>query len=110
MHYSGTLIPAALYVRSSSLLEAEETVQAQLTALRDYAQRNGFRPINHFVDAGNSREEFDWMMAQATSDNPPFRTILIYAYSRLTRSADEITTLLAELSANGLTVISITKP
>ena len=110
MNYAEPLTPVALYVRSSSLVEAEEAVEAQLTALRDYAERNRFHPVNHFVDTGGSREEFDWMMAQATSDNPPYRTILIYSYNRLSRSNSEITSLLAELSANGLTVTSITEP
>ena len=37
------------------------------------------------------------MMAQATSDNPPFRTVLVYSLSRLTRSASELKALLGEL-------------
>ena len=74
MNYAEALTPVALYVRFSSLVEAEESVETQQTALRDYAERNNFRPINHFVDTRGSREEFDWMMAQATSDNPPFRS------------------------------------
>lgn len=41
-------------------------------------------------------------MAQATSDNPPFRTILVCSLNRLARSASEMTELLDELEANGL--------
>ena len=104
MSQAQTLTPAALYARSSSVNQEEHaarSVQAQLDAMRDYAEGNHMSPVSHFVDKSGSREEFDWMMAQATSDDPPFRTILVRSFNRLTRSATEMRALLEELTANG---------
>ena len=67
-------------------------------------------PVSHFVDGHGSKEEFDWMLAQATSGNPPFRTILIFSYSRLTRSRTEMFAILEETKAKGLDIISVTQP
>lgn len=108
MNPTETLTPVALYARISSRgEEAERSVQAQLDAMRDYAERNHMSPVSHFVDKYGNREEFDWMMAQATSDKPPFRTTLVYQLDRLTRSAREFVALTEELTANGLELISV---
>ena len=65
--------PVALYARTSGKdKEAQRAVEAQLNEMRDHAGQNNMDPVNHFVDEHGSREEFDWMMAQVTSDNPPF--------------------------------------
>ena len=78
MSQAQPLTPVALYARDSatSAEYASQSLQALLEATRNYAERNHMQPVSHFVDRRGSREEFDWMMAQATSDNPPFRTIL----------------------------------
>ena len=113
MSQAQTLTPVALYTRNSSTNQGEEanrSLQAQLDAMRNYAEEHHMRPESHFVDRSGSREEFDWMMAQATSDNPPFRTILVYSFNRLTRSGNELWAILEELTANGLEVISIREP
>ena len=47
------------------------------------------------------------MMAQATSDSPPFRTVLVYSFDRLIRSHTEMKALLEELTDNGLEIIAI---
>lgn len=106
-----TLKPVALYARTSTTDQEEAFIseEAQLDALREYADANGMHPVSHFVDRRGTREEFDWMMAQATSETPPFRTILTYSLNRLTRSAAELRTLMGELEANGLELISATR-
>ena len=104
-----TLRPVALYARTSTTDEEETFIseEAQLGTLREYAEANGMHPVSHFVDRRGNREEFDWMMAQATSENPPFRTILTYSLSRLSRSAAELRTLMGELEANGLEFVTV---
>ena len=76
-----TLRPVALYARSSAVDQEEAFIsrEAQLGRMREYAGQKGMHPVSHFADKHGSREEFDWMMAQATSDNPPFRTVLVYS-------------------------------
>ena len=108
MSQTQTLTTVALYARTSANRhDVDQSIQAQLDAMRDYAERNRMRPVSHFVDTRGSREEFDWMMAQATSDSPPFRTVLVYSFDRLTRSHTEMKTLLEELTDNGLEIIAI---
>ena len=109
MSRAQTLTPVALYARTSTTIQedADQSLQAQLDAMRDYAKGNHMRPVPHFVDKHGSREKFDWMMAQATSDNPPFRTVTIYSFDRLTRSHTEMKALLEKLTANGLEIIAI---
>ena len=106
------MIPVALYARSSAIDEeaAFMSNEAQLQRMREYAERNGMNPVSHFVDGHGSKQEFDWMLAQATSGNPPFRTILIYSFNRLTRSAAEMSALLEETKAKGVDIISVTQP
>ena len=128
MSQAQTLTPVALYARNSSTNQGEQanrSLQAQLDAMRNYSEEHHMRPVSwsfrrrsdakrraaaKAIDRSGSREEFDWMMAQATSDNPPFRTILVHSFDRLTRSATEMSALLEELTANGLEVISIREP
>ena len=72
--YSGTV---ALYARSAREDEdAHLDAEDQLEAMRAFAEQNNMEPVARFVDKYGSREEFDWMLAQATSDNPPFRLVL----------------------------------
>ena len=110
MSQAGTLTPVALYARAAFGHEEDvDAVDAHLDSMREYAEHNKMFPVSHFVDKFGNREEFDWMMAQATSDNPPFRTILVHSYSQLTRSVDELMTLREELKASGLELFSITE-
>ena len=59
----------ALYARVST--DDRKGIQAQLDRMRRQAEEGGLEPVSHFTDMNGSREEFDWMMAQATSENPP---------------------------------------
>ena len=62
------LIPAALYARvSSDRQDADLSVAAQLRALRDYAQRNGYLVAREYVDEAESGR---------VADRPQFRRML----------------------------------
>ena len=98
-------IKAALYARVNN--DDHGAIQAQLEHMKMGAERHGLEPVSHFTDMNGSREEFDWMMAQATSDNPPFQGIIVYDYSRFSRSVQDWKKWMAELEANGVRVISI---
>ena len=95
----------ALYARVSN--DDYEGIQAQLDRMRSHAEKVGLEPAIQFTGMNGSRQEFDWMMAQATSENPPFRWILVYDYSRFSRSMKDWQRWRAELEANGVQVISI---
>ena len=73
-------VKAALDARVSN--DDHGAIQAQLHHMRRHAEKIGMEPSIQFTDMNGNREEFDWMMAQATSENPPFQRILIYNNSR----------------------------
>ena len=63
--------PAALYARvSSDRQDVDLSVAAQLRALRDFAERHGFRVVREFVDEAESgrianRPQFRRMLDEA---------------------------------------------
>ena len=57
------LIPAALYARvSSDRQDVDLSVAAQLRALRDYAEKNGYHVAREYVDEAESGRIADWRL------------------------------------------------
>ena len=77
------LIPVALYARvSSDRQDVDLSVSAQLRALRDYAERNGYLVAREYVDEAESgriadRPQFRKMLDEASKPEAPFKEILI---------------------------------
>ena len=77
------LMPAALYARvSSDRQDVDLSVSAQLRALREYAEKNGYLVAREYVDEAESgriadRPEFRKMLDEASKPEAPFREILI---------------------------------
>jgi len=64
-----SLTPAALYARvSSDRQDVDLSVAAQLRALRDFAQRNGYAIVREYVDEAESGR---------VADRPQFRKMLV---------------------------------
>ena len=88
------LIPAALYARvSSERQDVDLSVAAQLRALRDYAQRNGYLVAREYVDEAESgriadRPQFSRMLDEASKPEAPFKEILVWKFSRFTRKRE----------------------
>ena len=74
---------AALYARvSSDRQDVDLSVAAQMRALRDYADKNGYVIVREYVDEAGSgrtsdRPEFNRMIDEARSTKAAFREILI---------------------------------
>ncbi len=65
--------PAALYARvSSERQDVDLSIAAQLRALRDYADKNGYL-VARIAD----RPEFRKMIDEAAKPNAPFKEILM---------------------------------
>ena len=83
--------PAALYARvSSDRQNVDLSVAAQLRALRDYAEKNGYLVAREFIDEAESgriadRPEFRKMIDEASRTIAPFKEILVWKFSRFTR-------------------------
>ena len=107
--------PAALYARvSSDRQDVDLSVSAQLRALRDYAEKNGYLVAREYVDEAESgrianRPQFRKMLEEATRHNAPFHEILVWKFSRFTRKREHAVAFKAMLRRKGVRVVSITE-
>ena len=75
---------------SSDRQDVDLSVAAQLRALRDYADKNGYTVAREYVDEAESgriadRPQFRRMLDEASKPDSPFREILVWKFSRFTR-------------------------
>ena len=108
-------IPAALYARvSSDRQDVDLSVAAQLRALRDHAQKNGYMVVHEYVDEAESgrvadRPEFRNMIDAASKTEAPFKEILVWKFSRFTRKREHAVAFKSLLRRKGVRVVSITE-
>ena len=105
----------ALYARvSSERQDVDLSVAAQLRALRDYAQKNGYLVAREYVDEAESgriadRPQFRNMLDEAAKPEAPFREILVWNFSRFTRKREHAVAFKSMLRRKGIRVVSITE-
>ena len=86
--------PVALYARvSSDRQDVDLSIAAQLRALREHADKNGYVVVREFVDEAESgrvadRPQFQEMLDEAKSRPAPFGQILVWKFSRFTRKRE----------------------
>ena len=107
--------PAAIYARvSSDRQDVDLSITAQLRALRDYANANGFSVAREFVDEAESgrvanRPQFRKMIEQGSQTDAPFEVILVWKFSRFTRKREHAVAFKSMLRRKGIRVVSITE-
>ena len=107
--------PVALSARvSSERQDVDLSVAAQLRALRDYADKNGYLVAREYVDEAESgriadRPQFRKMIDEATKSQAPFREILVWKFSRFTRKREHAVAFKSMLRRKGVRVVSITE-
>ena len=107
--------PAALYARvSSDRQDVDLSVAAQLRALRDYAEKNGYLVAREFIDEAESgriadRPQFRKMIDEASRTTAPFKEILVWKFSRFTRKREHAVAFKSMLRRKGIRVVSITE-
>lgn len=104
----------ALYARVSSDRQAERdlSIPAQLKALRQYADKHGWKVVEQFIDEAESartadRPEFQRMMGLSKQKEPPFTVILVWKLSRFARNREDSILYKAMLRKHGVQVVSI---
>ena len=108
-------IPAALYARvSSDRQDVDLSVAAQLRALRDYAEKNGYHVAREYIDEAESgriadRPQFKKMIDEAAKPSAPFKEILVWKFSRFTRKREHAVAFKSMLRRKGIRVVSITE-
>ena len=109
------LTPAALYARvSSDRQDVDLSVAAQLRALRDYAEKNGYVVAREYIDEAESgriadRPQFRRMLDEASHADSPFQEILVWKFSRFTRKREHAVAFKSMLRKRGIRVTSITE-
>ena len=109
------MTPVALYARvSSDRQDVDLSVAAQLRALRDYAQKNGYLVSREYVDEAESgriadRPQFTRMLDEAAKPEAPFKEILVWKFSRFTRKREHAVAFKSMLRRRGIRVVSITE-
>ena len=109
------LTPAALYARvSGDRQDVDLSVAAQLRALRDYADKNGYSVAREYVDEAESgriadRPQFRRMLDEAAKPEAPFNEILVWKFSRFTRKREHAVAFKSMLRRKGIRVVSITE-
>ncbi len=109
------LTPAALYARvSSDRQDVDLSVAAQLRALRDYAEKNGYVIAREYIDEAESgriadRPQFRRMLDEASLSESPFQEILVWKFSRFTRKREHAVAFKSMLRKRGIRVTSITE-
>ncbi len=107
--------PVALYARvSSDRQDVDNSVAAQLRALRNYAEKNGYMVVGEYVDEAESgrvadRPEFRKMLDEAAKPKAPFKEILVWKFSRFTRKREHAVAFKSMLRRKGIRVVSITE-
>jgi site-specific DNA recombinase len=106
----------AIYARvSSNAQDVDLSISAQLKALRDYANQNGYMVIREFIDEAETgrtaaRPAFRQMISLARSPQKPFEVILVWKFSRFARNREDSIVHKAMLRKNGVQVVSINEP
>lgn len=106
-------IPVALYARVfRDGQDVGPSVADQLSALRDYADRNGYAVVREYADEIENPEitsspQFRLMVAEGGWTDAPFREILIWGSSRLPRQGELAFAARSGLTANGIRVVAI---
>jgi site-specific DNA recombinase len=115
MHTRRTLtMRVALYVRVSTEEQAEGfSIDAQLRALRQFADERRHEIVEEFVDRGFSattdkRPAFQEMIASARAR--AFDAVLVHKLDRFSRNLEQAVTYKALLKRESVAVISVTEP
>ena len=101
-------------IEGSDRQDVDLSVAAQLRALRDYAEKNGYLVAREYVDEAESgriadRPQFQKMLNEASRPEAPFQEILVWKFSRFTRKREHAVAFKSVLRRRGVRVVSITE-
>jgi site-specific DNA recombinase len=96
----------AIYVRTA--VESSESVDTQLAACKQYAERKGFHVAREYVDrvrsgADMKRHALQRMLAEA--DAGAFHLVLVQRLDRLSRTPTDVHTINARLQRQGIDLL-----
>lgn len=107
---ANTPIKAVAYARFSSDHQREESIEAQLRAINDYAKKNGIEIIAEYIDRAYSarsdqRPEFQQMIKDAKERR--FEIVIVHKLDRFSRDRYDSAFYRHELKKHGVMVRSV---
>lgn len=103
---------AVAYARFSSEMQREESIDAQLRAIREYAERNGITLIGTYIDRAKSatsdqRPEFQRMIADAATGE--FDAVIVHKLDRFARNRYDSANYKYRLKRYNVMLLSVTE-
>lgn len=104
------VVRAVVYARFSSDNQRDESIDAQLRAIKDYAKKNDVIVVAEYIDRAKSamtdnRPEFLRMVQDAKEGQ--FDVVLVHKLDRFARNRQDSICYRLELKRNGVSLISI---
>lgn len=111
-----TFMNCLLYARVSTDKQAQKelSIPAQIAAIKEYAKRNGWHVVGHFVDEGESAKTADRpelkRLIQHCKENKNVDIVLVHKIDRLARNLIDYATIKAILKQKGIKLVSVSEP
>lgn len=104
------IVRAVAYTRFSSDNQREESIDAQLRAIKEYAKRNDIIIVGEYVDKAKSattdnRPEFLRMIADSKKEE--FDIVLVHKLDRFARNRQDSIGYRMELKRHGVSLVSV---
>ena len=105
-------IKAVQYARFSSENQRDESIDAQLRANAEYAERNNIQIVKTFVDRARSatsdkRPQFQEMIKYCESDNTGISMVIVHKLDRFSRDKYDSAMYKQKLKVKGIRVVSV---
>lgn len=103
---------AVVYARFSSDNQRDESIDAQLRAINEYADKNNIKIVNQFIDRAKSatsdkRPEFQNMIKFCEADTTGISMVIVHKLDRFSRDKYDSAMYKQKLQVKGIRVVSV---
>jgi len=104
------VVRGVIYARFSSEMQRDESIDAQIRAIEEYAKRNNIVVVGNYIDKAKSattdnRPEFQQMIADAA--NNQFDVVLVHKLDRFSRNRNDSIAYRMQIKRHGVALISV---
>lgn len=110
LHAQNIVPKAVLYARFSSDNQRSESIDAQVRAIREFAEKNAIVIVSEYIDMAKSatsddREQFQRMIKDASKGN--FQFVIVHKLDRFARNRRDSVGYRVELARKGVQLVSV---
>ncbi|HBG4973252.1 TPA: recombinase family protein [Clostridioides difficile] len=103
---------AVIYARFSSDNQRDESIDAQIRAINEYADKNDIKIVNQFIDRAKSatsdkRPEFQNMIKFCEADTTGISMVIVHKLDRFSRDKYDSALYKQKLKVKGIRVVSV---